>query len=163
MSSSPNARQLIDFQNDRDATFKLIDWFDIERVRSAKVLVIGAGAIGNEVLKNLALLGFGHVFILDRDIIEMSNLSRSVLYRASDSGRDKAAAAAEAVRALNPNVKVSWRTGDVTLDLGLGLLRRMDVVIGCLDNPEARLYINRASWKVGKAWIDAGYEVEMPA
>lgn len=156
MSTPPEVRQLLDFQNDRDATLKLIDWFDIERVRAAKVLVIGAGAIGNEVLKNLALLGFGHIFILDRDTIEMSNLSRSVLYRASDNGKDKAAIAAEAVRELNPNVRSSWQRGDVTLDLGLGLLRRVDVVIGCLDNPEARLYINRACWKVGRAWIDAG-------
>jgi adenylyltransferase/sulfurtransferase len=156
MTSSPDARQLIDFQNDRDATLKLIDWFDIERVHAAKVLVVGAGAIGNEVLKNLALLGFGQVFIMDRDTIEMSNLSRSVLYRASDNGKDKASTAAAAVRILNPNVKTTWQKGDVTLDLGLGLLRRMDVVIGCLDNPAARLYINRACWKVGRAWIDAG-------
>jgi molybdopterin/thiamine biosynthesis adenylyltransferase len=156
MSLSPDVRQLIDYRNDRDATLKLIDWFDIERVRSAKVLVIGAGAIGNEVLKNLALLGFGHIFIVDRDTIEMSNLSRSVLYRASDSGKDKASTAATAVRELNPNVKTTFQKGDVTLDLGLGLLRRMDVVIGCLDNNQARLYINRACWKVGRSWVDAG-------
>ena len=42
------------------------------------------------------------------------------------------------------------------MDVGLGLLRRMDVVIGCLDNNQARLYINRACWKVGRPWIDAG-------
>lgn len=156
MSSPPEVRQLIDYRSDRDATLKLIDWFDIDRVRSAKVLVIGAGAIGNEVLKNLALLGFGHVFIFDRDTIEMSNLSRSVLYRAADSGKDKASTAAKAVRELNPNVKTTHQKGDVTLDLGLGLLRRMDVVIGCLDNNQARLYINRACWKVDRSWIDAG-------
>ena len=153
---SSEIRQLIDFRNDRDATLKLIDWFDVERVRSAKVMVVGAGAIGNEVLKNLALLGIGHVFIVDRDTIEMSNLSRSVLYRAADNGADKAAVAARAVRELNPGVKTTWQKGDVTLDVGLGLLRRMDVIIGCLDNNQARLYINRACWKTGKPWIDAG-------
>jgi|RhiMethySRZTD1v2_1073278.scaffolds.fasta_scaffold323713_2 adenylyltransferase/sulfurtransferase len=153
---STDTRQLIDFKNDRDATLKLIDWFDVERVRAAKIMVIGAGAIGNEVLKNLALLGIGHIFIMDRDTIEMSNLSRSVLYRAADSGRDKAETAAKAVCALNPNVKTTILKGDVTLDLGLGLLRRMDVVIGCLDNTQARLSINRACWKVGRPWIDAG-------
>ena len=156
MTSLPEKRQLLDFRNDRDATFKLIDWFDIERVHSAQVLVIGAGAIGNEALKNLALLGFGHIFIIDKDTIEMSNLSRSVLYRAADNGKDKAATAALAIRELNPNVKTTYQKGDVTLDLGLGLLRRMDVVIGCLDNNQARLYINRACWKVGRSWIDAG-------
>jgi molybdopterin/thiamine biosynthesis adenylyltransferase len=154
--SADEAKQLIDFKNDRDATLKLIDWFDVDRVRSAKIMVVGAGAIGNEVLKNLALLGIGHIFIVDRDTIEMSNLSRSVLYRAADSGKDKTATAARAVAELNPNVKTTYLKGDVTLDLGLGLLRRMDVVIGCLDNNQARLYINRACWKVGRSWIDAG-------
>lgn len=149
-------RPLLDFENDRDATLKLIDWFDINRVRAARVLVVGAGAIGNEVLKNLALLGVGDIFIIDRDTIEMSNLSRSILYRASDRGKAKASTAARAVREINPNVKVRWQIGDIRTDLGLGLLRRMDVVIGCLDNREARLYINRACWKVGRPWVDAG-------
>lgn len=153
---STEARQLIDYRNDRDASLKLIEWFDVERVRGAKILVIGAGAIGNEVLKNLALLGIGHIFIVDRDSIEMSNLSRSVLFRASDSGKDKVEVAARAVRELNSNVKTTYMKADVTLDIGLGLLRRMDVVIGCLDNNQARLYINRACWKVEKPWIDAG-------
>src|SRR5688572_29729595 len=153
---SNEKRQLIDYKNDRDAPLKLIDWFDVERVRAAKILVIGAGAIGNEVLKNLALLGIGHIFIVDRDTIEMSNLSRSVLYRAADNGKDKAATAARAVRELNAVVNTTYQKGDVTLDVGLGFLRRMDVVIGCLDNNQARLYINRACWKVGKSWIDAG-------
>lgn len=153
---STEIRQLIDYRNDRDATLKLIEWFDVERVRGAKILVVGAGAIGNEALKNLALLGIGHIFIIDRDTIEMSNLSRSVLYRASDSGKDKVAVAARAVRELNPNVKTTYQKADITIDVGLGLLRRMDVVIGCLDNNQARLYINRACWKVGKPWIDAG-------
>ncbi len=153
---STEIRQLIDYRNDRDASLKLIDWFDVERVRAAKILVVGAGAIGNEALKNLALLGIGHIFFVDRDTIEMSNLSRSVLYRASDNGKDKAETAARAVRELNPNVMTTYRKADVTLEVGLGLLRRMDVVIGCLDNNQARLYINRACWKVGRPWIDAG-------
>ena len=153
---STEIRQLIDYRNDRDASLKLIEWFDVERVRNARILVIGAGAIGNEALKNLALLGIGHIFIVDRDTIEMSNLSRSVLFRASDNGKDKVEVAARAMRELNPNIKTTYRKADVTLDVGLGLLRRVDVVIGCLDNNQARLYINRACWKVGKPWIDAG-------
>ena len=153
---STEIRQLIDYRNDRDASLKLIDWFDLERVRASKILVVGAGAIGNEVLKNLALLGIGHIFIIDRDTIEMSNLSRSVLYRAADNGKDKAKVAARAIRELNPNINTTHQTADVTLDVGLGLLRRMDVIIGCLDNNQARLYMNRACWKVGKPWIDAG-------
>ncbi|MBK6425927.1 MAG: ThiF family adenylyltransferase [Blastocatellia bacterium] len=147
---------LLDFRTDRDASLKLIDWFDIERVRAARILVIGAGAIGNEVLKNLALLGIGHVFIYDKDTIDMSNLSRSVLFRATDAGALKAAVAARAIRDLNPNVEALWESGDVTLDLGLGVYRTMDVIIGCLDNREARLHVNRACWKLDRPWVDGG-------
>jgi molybdopterin/thiamine biosynthesis adenylyltransferase len=148
--------QQLDFKNDRDATLKLIDWFDIECVRSARFLVVGAGAIGNEVLKNLALLGVGHIYIFDRDTIELSNLSRSVLYRAADNGQPKAATAARAVRELNPAVNAYACAGDIRFDLGEGLLRRMDVVIGCLDNREARQHLNQLCWKLGRPWIDAG-------
>lgn len=149
-------RKLIDFETDYYGSLKLIDWFDIERVRSARMLVVGAGAIGNEVLKNLALLGIGNVYIVDRDKVEMSNLSRSVLYRASDRGKSKAETAARAVREINPDVHVFPQDGDINFDLGLGLLRRMDVVIGCLDNREARLKVNSDCYKVGRPWIDAG-------
>lgn len=147
---------LLDFRTDRDASLKLIDWFDIDRVRAARVLVIGAGAIGNEVLKNLALLGIGHIFIYDRDTIDMSNLSRSVLFRAADAGDLKASVAARAVRELNPGIRAMWDAGDVTVDLGLGVYRTMDVIIGCLDNREARLHVNRACWKLDRPWVDGG-------
>jgi adenylyltransferase/sulfurtransferase len=148
-----------DFKNDRDASLKLIDWFEIDRVRAAKIMVVGAGAIGNEVLKNLALLGMGHIYIIDRDTIEISNLSRSILYRASDAGKLKAESASRAVREINPNVYVIWQNGDIRLDVGLGLFRRMDVVIGCLDNRQARMVINRKCWKIDRPWIDAGIGV----
>src|SRR5689334_21050060 len=113
---------------DRDATLRLIKWFSIDTVRAAKILVVGAGAIGNEVLKNLALLGVGNIFIIDRDKIEISNLSRSVLYRESDCDQYKALVAARATRELNPSINARWRVGDISFDLGLGFIRRMDVV-----------------------------------
>lgn len=149
-------RELLDFQEDRYAVLKLIDGFDFARVRRAKVLVIGAGAIGNEVLKNLALLGFGNIFIYDRDTVEMSNLTRSILFRASDRDRPKAETAARAIKSINPDLNVGWWNGDIRFDLGLGLIQRMDVVIGCLDNREARLTINAKCFKAGRPWVDAG-------
>lgn len=148
--------EIIDFKTDRYGSLKLIDWFDINTIRNAKVMVIGAGAIGNEVLKNLALLGIGHIYIFDRDTIEMSNLTRSVLFRAEDCDRLKAEAAASRIKEINPDVNVVWRNGDIRFDLGLGLIRRMDVVIGCLDNREARLKMNTDCFRIGKPWIDAG-------
>lgn len=154
--SSAGAAPLIDFTTDRYGSLKLIDWFDLNRIQNAKVLVIGAGAIGNEVLKNLALLGIGNIFIYDRDTIEMSNLTRSILFRADDCDRLKAEAAADALKKINPDINVVWRNGDIRFDLGLGLIRRMNVVIGCLDNRGARLKMNTDCFRIGIPWIDAG-------
>jgi molybdopterin/thiamine biosynthesis adenylyltransferase len=143
---------------ERDETFQLISWWKKELVRDAKVMVVGAGALGNEVLKNLALLNVGHIFIVDFDEIEYSNLSRSVLFRESDCNRKKCEVAAERIREINPNVKVQALDGDVTSEVGLGVFRAMDVVVGCLDNRLARLFLNRACHKVNKTWIDGGIQ-----
>ena len=61
--------------------FDLLSWFQIERVRDARVMVVGSGALGNEVLKNLALFGVGHIYVVDFDTIEYTNLTRSILFR----------------------------------------------------------------------------------
>lgn len=143
---------------DRYSRLRLIQWWDQPRLAAAKVLVVGAGAIGNEVLKNLALLGVGHVIVIDFERIENSNLSRAVLFREADCGKGKALAAAAAMRELNPDVRVISIRGDVVTDLGLGVFRDVDVVIGAVDNREARLWINRSCWKVGTPWIDGGIQ-----
>ncbi|MDB5321599.1 MAG: Molybdopterin biosynthesis protein MoeB [Phycisphaerales bacterium] len=145
-------------QEDRFHRFKLISWWDQERLKRAKVLVIGAGALGNELLKNLSLLGVGNVIVADMDRIENSNLSRSVLYRAADNGSLKATAAARAAREIYPDQRVQAFNGNVVYDLGLGVFRWADIVLGGLDNREARLAINRACWRLNKPWIDGAIE-----
>lgn len=135
-----------------------IEWWDQNTLRNAKIMVVGAGALGNESLKNLALLGVGGIFILDFDTITGSNLSRTVLFRQNDVGKQKAIVAAAVTReiALEPSVQVEYFSGDLVWDLGLGAFRRMDIVLGCVDNDEARLAINRACRSTGRAWINAG-------
>lgn len=144
--------------SDRYHTFGYISWWDQEVVRNATVLVVGAGALGNEVLKNLALMGIGNILIADFDTIEDSNLSRSVLFRASDRGRRKAEAAAAGVKALNPDIKVKAWHGDINFEMGLGVFRHVDAVVGCLDNREARLSLNRFSWATGRPWVDGAIQ-----
>jgi adenylyltransferase/sulfurtransferase len=143
---------------DRFARFRLISWWDQRRLRDARVLVVGAGALGNEIIKNLALLGIGHLLVADLDQIENSNLSRSVLYREKDNGQFKATAAARAARELYPEMRSHAFVGNAVYDLGLGVYRWADVVLGGLDNREARLSINRACFRLNKPWIDGAIE-----
>jgi molybdopterin/thiamine biosynthesis adenylyltransferase/DNA-binding transcriptional ArsR family regulator len=145
-------------RTDRLGTFDFISWWERKRVEEAKILVVGAGALGNEVIKNLSLMGTGNLFIVDFDTIEAANLSRSPLFRESDSGRRKAEVVAARVKELNPNVHVQYLHGDVTTQLGLGVIRRMDVIIGCLDNREARLAVNRFAYWMNKPWVDGAIQ-----
>jgi len=150
--------QIPNLRTDRLGTFNLISWWEREKVEKARVLVVGAGALGNEVVKNLALMGIGYIYFIDFDTVELANLSRSVLFRESDSGREKAEVAAARVKDLNPGVHVQYLHGDVTTQIGLGVFRRMDVVIGCLDNSEARLAVNRFCYWMNKPWVDGAIQ-----
>ncbi|MHC4608611.1 MAG: ThiF family adenylyltransferase [Planctomycetota bacterium] len=145
-------------KQDRFARFRLISWWDQERLASARFLVVGAGALGNEIVKNCALLGVGRVLLADMDRVEASNLSRSVLFREGDDGRPKAEAAAARAREIHPGLKIEPFVGDVVHALGLGAFRWADVVIGGLDNREARLTLNRSCARFGTPWIDGAIE-----
>lgn len=135
-----------------------LSWFRAEKVKNARVLVAGVGALGNEVLKNLALFGIGHIVIVDFDQIEHSNLTRSVLFRRedADNGAFKSDVAAQRIKEINPDIQTLAICGNLATDVGLGLYRRMDVVIGCLDNLKARIQLNRLCFRAGKIWVDGG-------
>lgn len=148
-----------DFEEDRYSRLRLIPWWDQEKIQNAKIMVVGAGALGNELVKNLTLLGIGNILILDMDSIENSNLTRSVLFRRNDVGRYKAEVAAERAREINPDVNAVGIVANIIDDVGLGVFRRMDVVLGGLDNREARLAINQSCYKVNKPWIDGAIEI----
>jgi molybdopterin/thiamine biosynthesis adenylyltransferase len=144
--------------DDRFARLHLIGWWDQERLARARVVVIGAGALGNEIVKNLALLGLRNVFVADRDQIENSNLSRSILFRERDCGRPKAVVAAERAAEIYPEIRVQPFTGNIVYDLGQGIYHWADVILGGLDNREARVAINLAAARAGKVWIDGAIE-----
>jgi len=133
-----------------------MDWWDQEKLAQAQVMVVGCGALGNEVLKNLALVGLGKIFMVDFDIIDASNLTRSVLFRMSDIGKRKVEVTAERVKELNPDIKVIAFHSDIVHQIGLGVFRRMNAVISCLDSREARMGLSRHCWRVGKPLIDGG-------
>jgi adenylyltransferase/sulfurtransferase len=144
---------------DRYARFALISWWSQARLRDARVLLVGAGALGNEVLKSLALVGVGRIVVVDMDRVEESNLSRSALFRRRDVGAFKAPTACAAARELNPAVEAIPLVANVVHGVGLDLFREADVVIGALDNREARLAVNRSCQLTRRPWIDGGIEV----
>jgi len=150
---------LLQLREERFARLEAIEWWDQALLRNARILVVGAGALGNEVIKNLALLGVGNVIVADMDRIELSNLSRSVLFRESDEGKPKAERAALAAREIYGEMKIIPLTGNILADVGLGCFRWADVVIGALDNREARVFVNAACAQVGTPWVDGGIEV----
>ena len=143
-----------------EGVFTLLSWFKQDKVRSAKVLVVGAGALGNEVIKNLALFGVGKIFVCDFDRIELSNLTRSVLFREVDaySHAYKAEVAARRAMEINPQIEVIPIVGNLFSEVGLGLYKDVDIVIGCLDSRIARYLLNRLCMRVGKPWIDGSIE-----
>lgn len=143
-----------------EGVFTLLSWFKQDKVKNAKVLVVGAGALGNEVIKNLALFGVGTIYVCDFDRIEISNLTRSVLFREEDAHNHayKAEVAAKRAMEINPQIKVFPIIGNLFSDVGLGIYKDADVVIGCLDSRIARYLLNRLCMRVGKTWIDGSIE-----
>lgn len=143
-----------------EGVFTLLSWFKKERVKNARVLVAGAGALGNEVVKDLALFGVGHIYVVDFDQIELSNLTRSVLFREEDAYNHsyKAEIVAKRAMEINPQIQVTPIVGNLFSEVGFGLYQAADVVIGCLDSRMARYLLNRLCMRAGKSWVDGGIE-----
>ncbi|MBI5404030.1 MAG: ThiF family adenylyltransferase [Ignavibacteriae bacterium] len=143
--------------NNRYSRFRLISWWDQSVLKNAKVLVIGCGALGNEIVKNLSMLGIGSIYVVDMDNVEKSNLTRSVLFRKEDEGKSKAETVCKRAKELNDEISIKYFNGNV-FGLGLGVFREMDIVICGLDNREARLFVNQSCWKVNRPWVDGAIE-----
>jgi adenylyltransferase/sulfurtransferase len=133
-----------------------ISWWDQKKLSQTQVIVAGAGALGNEVLKLLALTGIGRITVVDFDRVSPSNLARTVLFRQGDIGRPKVEAAVERLGELNPEVAVRGVQGDLRFDLSLGDYREADLVFGCVDSVNARWALNRKCLQAGVEWIDGG-------
>lgn len=143
---------------DRYHRQRLISWWDQARLSDARVLVVGAGALGNEIVKNLVLMGVGRIVVVDMDRVESSNLARCVFFRPEDEGRAKAEVVCERAAELNGEVELTPLVGDVRTSVGLSAFADIDVVLGGLDSREARLFVNQACWKASTPWVDGAIE-----
>lgn len=143
---------------DRYQRHSLIDWFSQENVKASSFAVIGCGAVGNEVSKNLALLGVGKIDLFDFDTIEIHNLTRSVLFRETDVGLNKAEVAGARIRELDPNINVSTFTGDFWDLLSFEQAKSYDCIICCVDNFEARIKLNQLCLLTRTNFINTGID-----
>jgi len=129
------------------------------KIKQAKILVIGAGAGGNEVLKNLTLMGFGNFTIVDFDPIEPSNLSRAALFTKEDIGKSKAEVAASSLTQISLHENPTIKSFNAKIqDVGKQVFLDNDIVICCVDTNNARAYINDWCVKLNKPLFEMGFE-----
>ena len=113
-----------------------------QRLKAARVLVVGAGGLGSPVLLYLAAAGVGTIGVVDADVVDASNLQRQVIYRESDVGRSKVEAAAAVLRAQNPGVVVVEHPVRLTAANAMAVADGYDVIVDGTDNFATRYLIN---------------------
>ncbi|NEO46507.1 MAG: ThiF family adenylyltransferase [Moorea sp. SIO4A3] len=140
----------------RYARHDLIPGWNQQHLADATVVIVGMGALGNEVARILAMSGVGNLILCDPDRIEESNLSRTILFRQSDISRLKVEAAAAALVELNPQLTIEQRPLPLVHGVGLGELRDASLVLSCLDSRSARLQLTGRCQLVRAPYIDGG-------
>lgn len=120
-----------------------------QRLRSARVCVVGAGGLGAPVLQYLAAAGVGTIGIVDDDVVDVSNLQRQVIHGTADVGRPKVSSAADAIRALDPDIRVVEHRERLTSENVDRILRGYDVVVDGTDNFPTRYLVNDACVRLG--------------
>jgi molybdopterin/thiamine biosynthesis adenylyltransferase len=115
-----------------------------QRLKAARVLIVGAGGLGAPAALYLAAAGVGELTLVDPDIVALSNLQRQVLYRTDDAGRAKVEAAGEQLVALNPNVRIARLEETLTSANARELVAGHDLVLDGTDDFASRFAVNAA-------------------
>jgi adenylyltransferase/sulfurtransferase len=124
-----------------------------EKLKAAKVLVVGAGGLGSPLLQYLAAAGVGTIGIVDADNVEVNNLQRQVIYRTADAGKSKAKISAEILAQLNPTIKLYPYPVELNSENALQIIENYDVIADCTDNFATRYLINDACVLLKKPFI----------
>ncbi|KAG7035070.1 SUMO-activating enzyme subunit 2 [Cucurbita argyrosperma subsp. argyrosperma] len=129
----------------------------LSTIKGAKVLMVGAGGIGCELLKTLALSGFQDIHIIDMDTIEVSNLNRQFLFRKSHVGQSKAKVARDAVLRFRPHVSItSYHANVKNQEFNVDFFKQFSVVLNGLDNLDARRHVNRLCLAADIPLVESG-------
>ncbi|MCH5163824.1 MAG: HesA/MoeB/ThiF family protein [Clostridiales bacterium] len=127
-----------------------------KKLLSAKVLVIGAGALGSSAIMYLAAAGVGTIGICDYDVVDISNLQRQIIHRTSSVGKEKVVSAEHAVGELNPDVQVVLHRQRLTADNIQGVIENYDFILDCTDRFETKFLINDGCVLSKKPYCHAG-------
>jgi molybdopterin-synthase adenylyltransferase len=140
-------------RHDRQERFVPIGASGQARIRAARVAVVGCGALGSAAAEMLARGGVGHLRLIDRDVVEPTNLQRQSLYAESDVGQAKAVAAAAAITRIDAAVTCDVRVADLQPSSALTLLADVDLVIDGADNFPVRHLVNEVCCLRGTPWV----------
>lgn len=128
-----------------------------KRVREARILVVGAGGVGCELIKNLACTGFGSITVIDLDTIDVSNLNRQFLFRKHHVGQSKAVEAAASIARMVPGTSIEGLVGNVKESrFGVPFFKSFNLVCNALDNLEARRHVNRMCLAAEVPLVESG-------
>jgi adenylyltransferase/sulfurtransferase len=143
---------------DRQTKFSPLGTAGQQRLSESRALICGCGALGTVLANTLARAGIGHLRIVDRDFIELSNLQRQVLFDEPDvaSGLPKAVAAANKLRLINSTIEIEPIVADVDSTNIDQLLKGTDIILDGTDNFETRFLLNDASIHYGIPWVYGG-------
>ena len=140
----------------RQIMLEEIGFVGMEKLRSAKICVVGVGGIGNPIVTQLAAMGVGKLKIVDRDVVEISNLHRQHLYNEADIGKVKVEVAAERLKKINHHVQIEAVPLSITRYTAESIVKGMDIIIDALDTVDARYALNDACIKYNIPYIYAG-------
>lgn len=126
-----------------------------QKLKAARVLVIGAGGLGAPLLQYLAAAGVGTIGIVDDDTVSLSNLQRQIIHSTSDVGRPKTDSAVDAIARINPHVTVDAHATRITADNAAALIRAYDVVADGSDNFDTRYLVSDTCFYEGKPLVTA--------
>ncbi|MBR0657077.1 HesA/MoeB/ThiF family protein [Plastoroseomonas arctica] len=125
------------------------------RLRAASVLIVGAGGLGSPLALYLAAAGVGRIGLVDHDALELSNLQRQVAHTTARIGRNKAESAAEALAALNPEVRVETHARRMDAEAARDLIPRYDIICDGTDNFATRFLLGDACHLLGRPLVSA--------
>jgi len=127
-----------------------------QRLKSASVLVVGAGGLGSPLIYYLAAAGLGRIGVIDDDRVSLDNLQRQILHETASVGQPKTRSAAAAIERLNPHVETKLYTTRLVAANALDIIRAYDIVADGSDNFATRYLLNDASIKFNIPWVYGG-------